>query len=91
MTTELQRSPNRRPLQMSQLGLHLLIAFLLLLSLVPTVIMINLSFKNGLQYRWERWNLSLPLRGSNYLSAWDVIDAYMINTVLVAWSVLQEC
>ena len=31
MTTELQRSPNRRPLQISQLGLHLLIAFLLLL------------------------------------------------------------
>lgn len=84
MTTELQRSPTRRPLQMSQLGLHLMIAFLLLLSLVPTAIMINLSFKNGLQYRWERWTLSLPLRGSNYLSAWDVIDAYMINTVLVA-------
>ena len=51
MTTQLQRTPSRRPFQLSQLGLHLLIAFLLLLSLIPTVIMINLSFKNGLQYR----------------------------------------
>jgi ABC-type glycerol-3-phosphate transport system permease component len=84
MATQIQRTDRRRPFAFSQLGLHLIIFFLLLLSLIPTVIMINLSFKNGLQYRWDRWILSLPLRGSNYLAAWDVIDAYMLNTVIVA-------
>ena len=84
MSTQIQRTHPRRPFQLSQLVLHVLIAFLLTLSLVPTVIMINLSFKNGLQYRWDRWNVSLPLRGSNYSSAWEVIDAYMLNTVIVA-------
>lgn len=84
MSTQYREVYRRRPLQISQLGLHVIIVLLLFLSLIPTLIMINLSFKNGLQYRWERWGLSLPLRGSNYNAAWDVIDAYMWNTVLVA-------
>lgn len=84
MSTQYREVYRRRPLQISQLGLHVIIVLLLFLSLIPTLIMINLSFKNGLQYRWERWGISLPLRGSNYNSAWDVIDAYMWNTVLVA-------
>lgn len=84
MSTQYREVYRRRPLQISQLGLHVIIVLLLFLSLIPTLIMINLSFKNGLQYRWERWGISLPLRGSNYNAAWDVIDAYMWNTVLVA-------
>lgn len=84
MSTQYREVYRRRPLQISQLGLHVIIVLLLFLSLIPTLIMINLSFKNGLQYRWERWGVSLPLRGSNYNAAWDVIDAYMWNTVLVA-------
>ncbi|MCE7987061.1 MAG: carbohydrate ABC transporter permease [Caldilinea sp. CFX5] len=67
-----------------QVGLHLTIVILLLLSLIPTYLMLLLSFKNGLQYRWERWSLSLPLRGSNYTASWQVIDAFMWNTLLVA-------
>ena len=84
MSNQVHRTGRRRPLQFSQVGLHVTIAFLLALSLLPTLIMLSLSFKNGLQYRWERWNVSLPLRGSNYLAAWEVIDSFMWNTVIVA-------
>lgn len=74
----------RRGWSVGQVGLHLTILSLLLLSLIPTYLMLLLSFKNGLQYRWERWSLSLPLRGSNYTASWQVIDAFMWNTLLVA-------
>ncbi|MBV7334527.1 carbohydrate ABC transporter permease [Chloroflexi bacterium TSY] len=84
MSIEYQDKNNRRRLGVAQLGLHVIIFVLLVLSLIPTFIMINLSFKNGLQYRWERWIVSFPLRGRNYSAAWEVIDAYMWNTVFVA-------
>lgn len=81
-----KRTPGKRSLAfyLSQTGLHITIIILLVLSLIPTFLMIMLSFKNGLQYRWERWNISFPLRGSNYTASWEVIDAYMLNTLFVA-------
>ena len=79
-----QTITRRRPWQLAQVGLHLTILILLLLSLIPTFLMLLLSFKNGLQYRWERWSISLPLRASNYGASWQLIDAFMWNTLLVA-------
>ena len=79
-----QTITRRRPGQLAQVGLHLTILILLLLSLIPTFLMLLLSFKNGLQYRWERWSISLPLRASNYGASWQLIDAFMWNTLLVA-------
>ena len=57
---------------------------MLLLSLIPTYLLITWSFKNGLQYRWERWSISFPLRWSNYGAAWEIVGDYMINTIIVA-------
>ena len=57
---------------------------MLLLSLIPTYLLITWSFKNGLQYRWERWSISFPLRWSNYAAAWEIVGDYMINTIIVA-------
>ena len=57
---------------------------MLLLSLIPTYLLITWSFKNGLQYRWERWAISFPLRWRNYVAAWDIVGDYMINTIIVA-------
>ena len=70
-TTSTQVAPSRRrPIRLYQIGSHLFITVMLLLSLIPTYLLITWSFKNGLQYRWERWSISFPLRWSNYAAAW---------------------
>ncbi len=84
-TTSTQVAPStRRPLRYYQIGSHLFITVMLLLSLIPTYLLITWSFKNGLQYRWERWAISFPLRWRNYVAAWDIVGDYMINTIIVA-------
>lgn len=70
----------RRP----QIGLHLVIGVMLLLSVIPIYLMLVVSFKNPLQYLHERWVVSLPLRIRNYVAAWDMIGPYILNTFFVA-------
>ena len=70
----------RRP----QIGLHIVIGVLLLLSVIPIYLMLVVSFKNPLQYLHERWVISLPLRIHNYVAAWDMIGSYIWNTFYVA-------
>jgi len=85
-STSTQVAPStRRPLRYYQIGSHLFITVMLLLSLIPTYLLITWSFKNGLQYRWERWAISFPLRWSNYGAAWEIVGDYMINTIIVAF------
>ena len=61
----------RRP----QIGLHIVIGVLLLLSVIPIYLMLVVSFKNPLQYLHERWVISLPLRIRNYVAAWDMVGS----------------
>ena len=70
----------RRP----QIGLHIVIGVLLLLSVIPIYLMLVVSFKNPLQYLHERWVISLPLRIRNYVAAWDMVGSYIWNTFYVA-------
>ena len=70
----------RRP----QIGLHIVIGVLLLLSVIPIYLMLVVSFKHPLQYLHERWVISLPLRIRNYVAAWDMIGSYIWNTFFVA-------
>ena len=72
-------------MRLSQIALHVIVTGLLVLSLIPTYLLITMSFKNGLQYRWERWDISFPLRFRNYVAAWEIVGDYMINTVIVAF------
>jgi ABC-type glycerol-3-phosphate transport system permease component len=67
-----------------QIGLNIIVLVLLLLSLIPPYLMVEMSFKNGLQYRWERWKISFPLRLRNYQAAWEIVGDYMLNTTVVA-------
>src|SRR4051812_35194597 len=50
----------------TQLGLHVIILLVLLLSVAPVYILVNISLKNPLQYEYDRWAISFPLRFSNY-------------------------
>ena len=74
----------RGTVKWSQVGLHLGIAILLLLSFIPIYLMVAISFKNPVQYNWERWTISFPLRLTNYAAAWEIIRYYLWNTVFVA-------
>ncbi len=80
-----QHARSRSTRALSQTALHVTIVVLLLLSLIPFYLMIQLSFKTPLQYRYERWLPAFPLRVSNYLSAWNIIDSYIWTTLLVAF------
>jgi ABC-type glycerol-3-phosphate transport system permease component len=40
--------------------------------------------KNPLQYQWERYTISFPLRLGNYGAAWEFLDTYVWNTLLAA-------
>ena len=70
--------------QWSQIMLHAALLLLLLLTLYPVLSMLNLSFKNPLQWTNDRWALTFPLRIQNYEIAWGLISHYLLNTVFVA-------
>ncbi len=62
---------------------HLVIIFLILLSLVPLYLMLTISVKTSLQYQHERWTISFPMRLSNYAAAWEILGPYIYNTIAV--------
>ena len=68
----------------SQLALHIAIVALVTLALVPTFLMVSVSLKSELQYRYQTWSVSFPLRIGNYRAAWEVVRDYIWNTLLIA-------
>jgi len=70
--------------QRPQIPTHIVIIILILFSLLPIYLMLTISFKTPLQYQHERWNVSFPLRLTNFNSAWQILGPYIINTVIVA-------
>lgn len=74
---------SRRTWRKPQIGVHVVIILLILISLLPVYEMLTISVKNPLQYQHERWNVSFPMRLNNYSAAWEVIHSYMWNTIFV--------
>jgi multiple sugar transport system permease protein len=83
-TTNIKPQAIRQSWHKPQILTHLLIIFLILLSLVPIYLMLTISVKTALQYQHERWTISFPMRFSNYSAAWDILGPYIINTIAVA-------
>jgi ABC-type glycerol-3-phosphate transport system permease component len=79
-----RRRQARRTWQGPQIGVHATIIILILISFVPVYLMLVLSTKNPLQYQWERYTISFPLRLGNYGAAWEFLDTYVWNTLLAA-------
>lgn len=65
------------------IGSHLTIAAIVLMALYPFVILLLLSAKSTGQFLSNRWWVTLPLHPENYLAAWNAIDIYIVNTVIV--------
>lgn len=70
--------------QKPQLGVHAAVIALILISFLPVYMMLELSFKNEIQFQHERYSISFPLRISNYGAAWEYLDTYIYNTLIAA-------
>jgi ABC-type glycerol-3-phosphate transport system permease component len=82
-TTSIKPRRIRQSWHRPQIVTHLVIIFLILLSLVPIYLTLTISMKTSLQYQHERWSISFPLRFSNYSAAWDILGRYILNTIAV--------
>ncbi|MBE3040324.1 MAG: carbohydrate ABC transporter permease [Chloroflexi bacterium] len=82
-TTSIKPRRIRQSWHRPQIVTHLVIIFLILLSLVPIYLMLTIAMKTSLQYQHERWIISFPLRFSNYSAAWDILGRYILNTIAV--------
>jgi len=87
MTTQTVSRRRSSPLLLwrrNQLGLHTIIAIVLFLSIAPVYILVSISLKNPLQYEYDRWALSFPLRFSNYITELVTVGPYLVNTIVIA-------
>lgn len=67
-----------------QLGIILILALLVFLTLVPILFMLISSLKSNAQILGNFWGLPAPARWGNYTEAITVIWRYIINTVAYA-------
>jgi ABC-type glycerol-3-phosphate transport system permease component len=88
MTVAEHRSPRRDgPARVRRLLpqtlIHLVLIVIFVLAFYPVVLIFLDSVKTPLQYEYDRWTLSLPMRLDNYVTAWQSVDGYVINTLIV--------
>ena len=63
--------------------IHLLLIAVFVLAFYPIVLVFLDSVKTPLQYEYQRWTLSLPMRLDNYVTAWQSVEGYVMNTLFV--------
>lgn len=83
MTVNATRSRELRR-ESRQLGVKTVLIILAAVSLAPYLFMVSTSLKDNQQFANSFWQFSFPLHLENYLTAWDQIAPYLINTVIVA-------
>ncbi|HPA44837.1 MAG TPA: carbohydrate ABC transporter permease [bacterium] len=57
---------------------------LLLLTLIPFVYMLSFSVKDLGQFEHERWTVSFPFHWENFPAAFQAIQGYVFNSILVS-------
>lgn len=83
MTVNATRSRELRR-ESRQPGVKTVLIILAAVSLAPYLFMVSTSLKDNQQFANSFWQFSFPLHLENYLTAWDQIAPYLINTVIVA-------
>jgi multiple sugar transport system permease protein len=69
--------------RLPQVLIHLALIAIFALAFYPIILIFLDSVKTPLQYEYERWTLSLPMRLDNYVTAWQTVDGYVANTLFV--------
>ena len=64
-----------------------ILAVLAFLGLVPYLIAFVVSFKDDSEYARSAWLPTLPLHPENWANAWNQINIYWVNSLLVAGAV----
>jgi len=62
----------------------IVVVLLVVLTYFPLLFVLSNSFKNSAQFAANPFGFVLSLHLSNYLVAWQGIDRYLINTIVVA-------
>lgn len=70
----------------AQVFLNLTCIIVCLITLIPFILTIFLSFKDNPQFFHYRWSLTFPLHLENYVIALKSIYRYLLNTVYIALS-----
>jgi ABC-type glycerol-3-phosphate transport system permease component len=63
---------------------HLLLGVLVVLTFYPFAFMLMTSFKNNDQFFHFFWTPTLPLELVNYLYAWNQVNRYLLNSILIS-------
>lgn len=75
---------SRQARQSRQVGLKAVLIVLATVSLAPYLFMVVTSLKTNQQFANSFWQISLPLHLENYVTAWNQIQPYLVNTAIVA-------
>lgn len=81
-TTNRARGSRSRPRR--QIRLKTVLIFLVAVSLAPYLFMVVTSTKTNQQFADSFWQIAFPLHLENYVTAWNQVAPYLINTVIVA-------
>jgi len=55
-----------------------------LLTIIPFLILLNLSVKDLSQFNLQRWSITFPFHFENYSAAWAVIRLYIWNSFVIS-------
>lgn len=78
------RAPRRKSLRGYPAATICCALLILALTYLPFLFVIENSFKSAAQYASDPVGLQFTFHGSNYAQAWDGMDRYLLNTVIVA-------
>ncbi len=76
--------PRTKAINWNQLGIHIALIILMMLSLAPMYFLIVKSFKDPFQDVIDPFGISMPFNFMNYEIAWAVVKDFLLNTVVVA-------
>jgi len=64
--------------------LHLVLALLVVLSILPFLITLHLSLKSIPQFDHQRWVIHGPFQWVNYIEAWKAVRGYLWNSIVIS-------
>lgn len=64
--------------------IHVILAVAVLLTFYPFIFLIVTSLKTNDQFMHHFWGITRPFHWENYKAAWEAIDQYILNSVIVA-------
>ncbi|WP_391572143.1 carbohydrate ABC transporter permease [Cohnella sp.] len=68
----------------SSVSKHAVLATLGILTFIPFIMLLLISFKDAQQFASHRWTLTFPLHLENYTEAWHQIRRFILNSFIIS-------